>query len=393
MLLDVLRGLALYGVLLANALPWFSGRAFVPRDVLLSRATWRNDATLLLTGIFVDGKAMTVLTFLFGLGFSIQMRRAEARGHSVVALHLRRVAALLFFGISHILLLWWGDILWGYAVAGAWLVLFRRLRGSGLIACALFLALVPPIAFSFPAVGKALTAILPEPANREAFHAEVLAAITGSDRYALVRAQVKQAYYHVGGVWISYILSVLGRFLVGYWAGVSGLLPPSEERIPRLRKLVIWGLPLGLACSSIGPMLRVLRRRQIVVSEDVRAVLSIPMEVGLLVLAASYIALIALLMRRSWPRKALSIVAPVGQMALTTYLSQSLICTFLFYGWGLGLAGRVGSAAVAGITLIVFCFQILLATLWLRRFRFGPLEWLWRTLSYGRLQPMRRAPS
>jgi uncharacterized protein len=85
------------------------------------------------------------------------------------------------------------------------------------------------------------------------------------------------------------------------------------------------------------------------------------------------------------------ILAPVGQMALTNYLSQSLICTFIFYGWGLGLVGKVGTAVVIPLTLAIFVVQIVISGAWLKRFRFGPVEWAWRSLSYGQRQSMRRA--
>ena len=110
-----------------------------------------------------------------------------------------------------------------------------------------------------------------------------------------------------------------------------------------------------------------------------------------LALTAGYVAVVVLLMQRSAWRRALLLVAPVGQMALTTYLGQSLLCTALFYGWGLGLVGRVPPARLLPITLAVFLLQVVIAHAWLARFRFWPMEWLWRSLTYGRWQPLRRA--
>jgi len=108
-------------------------------------------------------------------------------------------------------------------------------------------------------------------------------------------------------------------------------------------------------------------------------------------MVALYVSAVALLMSRpAWNRR-LSVLAPVGRMALTTYLSQSAISTFLFYGWGLGLIGRVGPALCIPLTLSIFSAQILFSRWWLQRFRFGPVEWLWRSLAYGKPQPMKRA--
>lgn len=107
-----------------------------------------------------------------------------------------------------------------------------------------------------------------------------------------------------------------------------------------------------------------------------------------MILCCGYAAVVVLLMQRPAFRRALLLIAPVGQMALTTYLTQSLVCTFLFYGWGLGLAGRVQPARMLPLTLAIFVLQILFAHAWLARCRFGPMEWVWRSLSYGRMQPL-----
>jgi uncharacterized protein len=110
----------------------------------------------------------------------------------------------------------------------------------------------------------------------------------------------------------------------------------------------------------------------------------------MMLLTCGYAAAVVLLFERPLARRALLVIAPVGQMALTTYIMQSLISTFLFYGWGLGLASHIRAARLFPITLAVFAVQILFAHAWLRRFRFGPLEWLWRSMTYGRLQRLRR---
>jgi uncharacterized protein len=103
------------------------------------------------------------------------------------------------------------------------------------------------------------------------------------------------------------------------------------------------------------------------------------------------VGIVVLLMQRPRWRRILSILAPVGRMALTTYFSQSLFCTFVFYGWGLGWAGSVGTAGCLGLALAIFTVQVAICHLWLRRFRFGPLEWLWRSAVYLKVQPMRRS--
>lgn len=387
--LDVLRGLALYGVLLANAVVWFSGRAFMPRGPQSPQLGALDRTFMLLFGIFVDGKAMSLLTFLFGLGFALQLQRAEAAGRTVATTHLRRLAALTLIGVCHVLLLWWGDILWGYAIAGVGLLLFRRMKGRKVLLWALVLVVVPHFLATIPVIAKALRPITPAPADFDAFRAQVLAAITDHNRRLLTQMQVKQAYYHVGSFWLPYFPGLVGRFLFGYWAGMSKLFERTEERLPFFRKLAAWGIGLGLLGSVIVPVFRLLSFYKLVsLSESLRMKVVVPSELGTLLLAYGYAAAVVLLLHRPVARRLLRRIAPVGQMALTTYLMQSLICTFLFYGWGLGLIAHVQAARVLPLTLAVFTLQVLFARAWLSRFRFGPMEWLWRSLTYGRMQPM-----
>jgi uncharacterized protein len=116
---------------------------------------------------------------------------------------------------------------------------------------------------------------------------------------------------------------------------------------------------------------------------------SVARELGLLGLAGAYIAIVVLLMQRARWRRLLILLAPAGRMPLTTYISQSVISTFIYYGWGLGLAGKLHTAASVGLALVIFTVQVCLCHLWLRWFRFGPLEWVWRALIYGQRPPMR----
>jgi uncharacterized protein len=115
-------------------------------------------------------------------------------------------------------------------------------------------------------------------------------------------------------------------------------------------------------------------------------------EVSVLSMVATYVALAVVLIQRPAARRVLLVLAPVGRMPLTVYLTQTVIATSLFYGWGLGLSGRVGAAGCFGISTAIFSAQVVACHLWLRRYRFGPIDWLWRSLAYGKRQPMRVQP-
>lgn len=390
--LDVLRGLALYGVLLANTVVLFSAMIFVPREQMMSRLRSVDEVFLFLCNVFVDGKAMALLTFLFGLGFSLQLQRAEAKGGSVVGTHLRRSAALFFIGVCHVLLLWWGDILWGYAIAATGLLLFRNMRGRKLLILGVLFAFGPRIIAMLPPIAKLILLVTPMPPDVKAFQAQVLAAITGHDRILLTKMHVLQVYYFVGHFWVPYFPELLGRFLIGYWAGTTGLFQDTEKNLPLFRRIAKWGITIGLILSSLRPVVRMLHVHKIFVpSEWLIMIIETFALLGSMVLACGYAAGVVLLMQRASARRILMRFAPAGQMPLTTYLGMSVLSTFVFYGFGLGLAPFTRPATMVPITLGIFSLQIFFAHAWLSRFRFGPMDWLWRSLSYGRIQPMRRS--
>jgi uncharacterized protein len=389
--LDVLRGFALYGVLLANTVVWFNGLAFLPREATAAREDSIDAAAGFLLGIFVHGKAMALLTFLFGVGFSMQLERAEARGHSVVPLHLRRMAAMGGIGLCHVALLWLGDILWGYALAGVALVLFRKAKPRTLFAWAVALSLLPHFVASIPPVADRLSKVLPGPADPRLFNDDLVAAIRGHDRVLLAWMQAREAYYHLSRSFHWYFFWLLGHFLLGYFMGKTRRLSDAPAHLPFFRKLFGWGIGLGLMGGAISAARHLLRDHGIELSPLVKTAILLPTEIGVLAMAAAYLSAIVLLMQRPAWRRRLMILAPVGQMPLTTYLTQSLASTFVFYGWGLGLLGKVGTARCIPLTLAIFAVQVLISHQWLRRYRFGPMEWVWRSLTYGRLPPMRRA--
>lgn len=386
--LDVLRGLALFGVLASNVYALFSTRWIRP-DLAMD-GTPLDAAAAYFVEIVIAGKAMTLLTFLFGLGFASQLLRADARGEDARPLFVRRLAALFLFGACHVALVWWGDVTWTYALAGFALLAVRRRAPRTLLLWALGLILIPRLVLAIPELQKAAYAALPHPADPRAFHAEVDAAIHGVDRLALTWAHVRAAGYHVGAIAGWYFPWLVGRFLLGYYAGRRRLFDGGgAAHLPLFRRLVPWGLAIGV----LGAVTRLLLQssfmagRELLLPARLGAILL--SELALLGLTAAYTGIAVLLLQRPAWRRALLVIAPVGRMPLTTYLSQSVAATFVFYGWGLDRAGHTAAAGCLGISVAIFAIQVAVAHLWLRRFRYGPAEWLWRTLAYGRRPPMR----
>ena len=385
---DVIRGWALLGVLIANIHVDLGGLRY--RQTPGGEALYDAAASRFIE-IAISARSITLLTFVFGLGFAIQLMRADSRGENGGALFLRRLAVLLAIGACH-LLLWWGDIASTYAVLGVALLAFRRVSDRGLLAWALALLFVPRLVMSMPVIATAVHAAMPHPADPSAFDAQFRAAVLGHDYPALVIAHLRKFLYFFSSVVVWYVPWLLGRFLLGYYAGRRRLFErDGAAHLALFRRLLVW----GLGCAAAGAPVIVLARTGALTPSAVPLPVQLGLvaliELALLGLAAAYAAAIVLLMQRPGPRRWLLVLAPVGQMPLTTYLGQTVVATFLFYGWGLGLSGQLGSAACLGIAVAIFAVQVVACRLWLARFRFGPVEWLWRTLVYGRAQPMRRA--
>jgi uncharacterized protein len=382
--LDVIRGWALLGVLIVNVHEAFSGHRYLPAP---TAAPTIDDAATWFIETAISGKSITLLTCLFGLGFTIQMLRAGERGEDGSRLFVRRLGVLFAIGACHATLLWWGDVTWQYAVMGLVLLAFRRASERAVLAWAIFLIFVPRLVLALPGVGDAVRTGLPHPADRAAFNTEVLAAIRG---HAYVRTNLRQILYYISSNIIWYFPWLAGRFLLGYYAGKRRLFADGgATHLSLFRRLAAWGLGLG----GLAAILTTLRHTMLgpTLALPIQLGYVIVSELAMLGVGVGYASAIVVLMQRAAPRRWLMILAPVGRMPLTIYLTQSVAATFIFYGWGLGLVGQIGAAGCLAISLAIFALQIAVSHAWLRRFRFGPAEWLWRTLVYRRRQPMRVA--
>ncbi|HLL77243.1 MAG TPA: DUF418 domain-containing protein [Pyrinomonadaceae bacterium] len=402
-LIDVLRGFALFGVLLAN-MAWLSGDWVVmtkERAASLPTAAIDPYAKYLIN-FFVDMKANTIFAFLFGLGFSVQMMRAEERGQRIAPVYARRLLILLALGLAHMLLLWYGDILHLYALMGFALLFFRRRSTTTLLATGATLAVLPWALFMalpwfFANVGgpEARAEIEAFVANREQGFEPRLAVFQHGGYFDVLREHFtfNLEEYVFSGFVFCFAFYVTGRFLVGLYVGRRRLLHDAPAHLPLFRRLLWWGLAVGVVGNAAFTALSVLEDRgAISMASGWMAAGQAVAAVGIPAMSCFYVSAIVLLYQRErWQRRLLWL-APVGRMALTNYLMQTLFHLFIFYGYaGLGLIGKIGTSLCIPLSLAIFAFQIVLSRWWLARFRFGPMEWLWRTLTYGRRQPMRLA--
>ncbi|WP_164013466.1 DUF418 domain-containing protein [Pyxidicoccus trucidator] len=401
-LLDALRGFALCGVFISNSVSWFSGRTLLPREQAQAQGAPLLEVIVNSSYQFlVNQKFITLFSFLFGLGFSIQLSRAASRGSSVVPLYSRRLFILLCIGVVHLFGIWIGDILHTYAVVGFLLLLFRARSNRTVLIWAVGLMvamslLLPLLQRYVPVLlhGKEAAAELSKAAQaEEATHrASLLAALSSDSPWTGLVGRVTyyvDTFFRVNRIkWMGLILA---RFLFGLLAGRLLLLQDVERNRPLLRRMLVWGLGAGVLINGAGLVMSRLRSMGKLPSTDSvwPFILNNLQELGFLAMGAGYVAVFALLFQRVRWQRVLGALAPVGRMALSQYLLQSIVSVWIYDGWGLGLIGTLPPSRVVAISLGIFAVQIVLSHWWLSRFRFGPAEWLWRSLTYGRSQPMR----
>ncbi|MEJ7596374.1 MAG: DUF418 domain-containing protein [Kofleriaceae bacterium] len=386
--LDVLRGLALLGVLLGNTQRLYSG--MFAGTLQGYQMTELDIAASWFIALLIQSKAQTLLTFLFGFGFAAQLLRARERGEPVIGMYVRRLLAMLAFGMLHIGLVWWGDVLWTYAVAGFVLLAFHRVSNRTRVIAAALLVFVPGAIMSLPGMWARASSLLYPSDAWPIYTRDLLAAMRGDDHGELLWQQIRFfPLFSAAGIY-SYQPWLVGRFLLGQVAGsLRWFDRDGADHLAVFKRILFWGGFLGAAglVFSVFQVLGLTRSAEQTVVREI--LLSVFRELNYLGLAAFYLSATVLMFQRGRWRQLLSAVAPAGQMPLTVYISQSVIMTFLLYGWGLGWNDWLSPAGYVGLSFAVFAVQVLACTLWLRSFRFGPLEWLWRAVVYWRFPPMR----
>jgi uncharacterized protein len=399
--LDVLRGFALLGILTVN-IAIFSQPAQVialpldPATPLVDRvADW-------LIRFLAEAKFYSLFSFLFGLGFALQLQRAEAQGAGIGRVYVRRLLVLLGIGLIHAFLIWVGDVLTLYALLGFVLLAFRKARPRTLLIWAVIFwslpilfnggvtALIELARNAGPEVSTEIQKTLDEQEALYVADAERAAQVYAAGDYVAITQQRVQdilSFMFIGN--LAMAPNVLAMFLLGLYFGRRRLFENVNDHLPLFRKLLVWGLILGVTGNLIFALLiqslsRVQPSAPLFLATTGQAI-------GAPALMLAYMAALTLLNQRAEWQKRLRPLSFMGRLALSNYLSQSLICTLIFYGYGLGLLGQVGLAACLVLVLVIYAVQMLISAWWIKRFQFGPAEWVWRSLTYLRLQPMRRS--
>lgn len=399
--LDIIRGVALFGILLVNMAIFrldmsamFIGMPGLAEGVV-PVAFWDSVAHWAIM-LFAAGRFYPILAMLFGLGCYMIMERAEQKGLSAKPLLWRRLLLLMLFGVLHYVFIWFGDILHVFAATGVFFLLFMRKNVLSLRKWIIGLSIVGVILLGLLG-GVIHWAMDLEPMIPEAGNAAEAMDFdfgdfdfTGTARegsyWEVVRGRAFMLPFSLIGLLITVPFTLI-FFLIGLYSGKAGIIDGLRSgsgpfRQTLLPALIIGALGMGISTWITGFADGFL----LLVFAGMIGV------IGAMSFVLFYILALVRLSSSDRFRRLLRPFIPVGRMPLTTYLMQSVIATSLFYGYGLGLAGRVGAAVGVLLTIGIFAAQILFSHLWFKAFAFGPAEWLWRRLMYGKRLPLRLRP-
>ncbi len=385
-ILDILRGVALWGICLANY-PEFSLYTFLGSDTTGAMPTAGIDTvTRYLQYFFIDGKFYTIFSLLFGIGFTLILSNAGQKKQNGLRIFYRRMGILFLIGLAHLLFLWAGDILILYAFAGLFLPLFRHLSDKKILIWAALL-------ITFPVLLDACIERYGWNPAAPAIHATAYfherAGIT-DDNFAVWLAESNHytdiLRFNLAGSFIRLqefidghrFFKVLGIFLLGLYIGRKKLYTGLDSRREKLKKGLRMSLMTGIPSSLLYAWSAMNGYPWGLAGHSVLYTVSV------IPSAFIYISGICLLYIHHKEWISFRLLAAPGRMALTNYISQSVFGMIIFYGTGWGLGARTGLIYVEIIALLVFLLQVIYSYAWLHYYQFGPLEWIWRILTYGK---------
>ncbi|MCK0155780.1 DUF418 domain-containing protein [Cellulophaga sp. F20128] len=391
--LDVLRGIAIFFIFCANIV-YFSGYFDFPVELRTGPTFFKiDDYFEFVMHMLVDGKFYSIFSLLFGIGCAIQLQNITSQNKHFTSFFRRRMLWLLGFGLLHLVFLWMGDILTLYALLGLVLILFVQCTDKQLLQWAVILILLPLLnwgvihllGFNYPSFFYNLNPQfnayvgVPNSTDYGILLTDFNAYLRNENLLDFFKANMGATFIRIGDILNEgRAFKVLGIFLLGLWAGRKILNENLLENRAFLKKIAIWGLCIGLPISC---------SRSFIVffldSSDFWSFMStLSYAFGTVPLAIAYTAILALVFKKEG--RFLHWFAPVGKMALSNYLMQTIVATIVFYGIGFKLAGSLGYTLVIGSGLLIFSAQVIFSRWWLKRFTFGPMEWLWRQLTYGK---------
>lgn len=397
MLLDTLRGFALFGILMVN-MPLFNnphtimmGDYSIWTDALSKSSTW-------FIRFFFEGKFYVLFSLLFGMGFHLFMQKIN-ENRKVLTVFRIRLMYLLLFGILHVVLLWYGDILVWYALFGFIITWLQKKSNRSLIKWAIGFMLIPILVTAAFTASMFMAMRIPEAAegmlegfeqsraHMQAMTDKAYALYPTGSFVEIINFRLREYSQLLWGVLFFYP-NVLSWFLIGMLLMRKGYLRNPEAHKPFFKRLLMISLPIGLSASWVyahfSPQVDQFDVSWINLFSLTASI------VGGFFMAMTYLSLIVMLSQIGLFTRIRRLMAAVGRMALTNYLMQSVVAGFLFFSYGFGLYGKVSPFQGILITIAIYLVQVMWSYYWLKAYRYGPMEWLWRSLTYRKLMPMKR---
>lgn len=396
--LDVLRGIAVLGIFIAN-IEWFS---FYSPSLLQGKFIFPgiDSKVYFLQAMLIEGKFYSIFSVLFGWGLALQMSRSRLDDATTASIMRRRLYFMLLLGGIHLLFIWQGDIVFFYGLLGFILLALRKFSNKTLLVTGIVLILSPILLYYL----KMKFLWLNAPVEMLYKFGDYLYHLNG-----LPNADAEAgAYKHSNSIlrdilinisdspgrygyllFVSRVPKVLGAMLIGFVIGRSGIY----KLVPQHKKLLaILAIAVAVFSLPFNYLLAIFMGNSVpYYSLKIEGwYQTIDYALGVFPLAMVYVVVLALALQQKTISKLLSFVAPVGKMAFSNYMLESLIGIFTFYGVGFGMLQQAGPFAWTIFAVLVFIVQIIGSTIWLRYFQFGPVEWIWRSLTYGKRQPFRK---
>ncbi len=395
--LDILRGFALFGILMVNMI-WYSN----PIASLISdNSLWTDTqsvVTRFMIGFLFEGKFYVLFSMLFGYGFWLFLNKKNNDGKPVTGLFAMRLFVLLLIGVAHVVLLWAGDILVFYALLGFVLMLFRNVKKDRtlLIWAAVFISwpvlLMGFLAllFQIPEVQAVMDqAMVEQDAYFISLIDKALSVFQQGSFSEMIRMRLLEYSLSLSGFFFFHV-NILAMFLIGVYAARKKYMARTSELLPFFKKLCFYGFMIGIPANLFTAI--ALLYHDIYSPSAISFYYMLVSSFGSPALTIAYVSGIVILIEKGVLSKLFNWLSFVGRMALTNYLLHSIIASFLFFSYGLGLFGKVNPLQSVLLVFIVYGLQIPFSIFWLKKFRFGPFEWLWRSLTYRRIQPFRKKP-
>lgn len=392
-LIDIIRGMALFGILAAN-IRGFAGPA---RTYFMPHLFWpelHDRIGQAFVDAFIQGKFITIFAVLFGVGFGVQVDRALARGGKFNWTWARRCFVLFLFGLVHGLAIWFGDILLVYALIGFMLLPFKRRKDTTLIVWAIILFAVPLLMMTLLFMAVQFGADMPKPPIPNAAELQRQDALFSDGSWMEIQRQrAKDVVQNNWGFFPMFFWQILAFFLTGVVLWRKGFFRPTPETLPKYRKAMAIALTFGILGNVTLVAVRWIFKTGPMPTTPIAFVATLLGYFAIPALSLGYVCLVVLLYHDERWRARVQRFAVVGRTAFSNYVLQSVLGTLIFYSYGLGFFGDVGPAVLLPLTFVIFAIQIALSRWWLERYRFGPLEWVWRKLTYRSRLPMRREPA